>query len=418
MRVLLVGAGGREHALAWCLRKSPLLSELFMAPGNPGMAELGTCVDISVADISALVKFAQAENIDLVVPGPEAPLVAGLTDACESVGIACAGPSQAASALEGSKSFTKEIADAADIPTARWERFEDEAAAHEFIRRRGAPIVIKADGLAAGKGVIVAETIEEAHKAVDMMLTDGSFGAAGRSIVVEECLFGKEVSLFAFCDGAEAVLIGAARDHKRVGENDTGPNTGGMGAVSPPPDFDSIAQEAALDIVVRPMLVEMQRRGTPFKGVIFAGLMLTDDGPKLIEYNVRLGDPEAEALLMRLESDLLPILAGVARGSIGETNIRFSDKVAVSIVVAAQGYPDTPKKGGSIEGVTEANTRLGVKVFHAGTALKDGHLVADGGRVLTIAALGDDLNMALTEGYAGVAEIKWDDGFYRRDIGR
>ncbi|UYH51529.1 phosphoribosylamine--glycine ligase [Candidatus Kirkpatrickella diaphorinae] len=418
MRVLLVGAGGREHALAWCLRKSPLLSALFMAPGNPGMAELGTCINIDVTDIAALVDFAKAENIDLVVPGPEAPLVAGLTDACDAAGIACAGPTQAAAALEGSKAFTKEIADAAGIPTARWERFDTAEAAHDFIQRRGAPIVIKADGLAAGKGVIVAQTVEEAQKAVDTMLTHGGFGSAGSSIVVEECLFGEEVSLFAFCDGTEAVLIGAARDHKRVGENDTGPNTGGMGAVSPPPDFDVAAQEAALDLTVRPMLAEMQRRGTPFKGVIFAGLMLTDAGPKLIEYNVRFGDPEAEALLLRLESDLLPILSGLAKGGIGDLPIRFSDKIAISIVIAAQGYPATPKKGGVIAGIEAANALEGVKVFHAGTSMKDGHLVADGGRVLAVAALGDDLNAALTRGYEAVSTIKWDDGFYRRDIGR
>ncbi|MEE8659405.1 Phosphoribosylamine--glycine ligase [Acetobacteraceae bacterium EV16G] len=418
MRVLLVGAGGREHALAWCLRKSPLLSALFMAPGNPGMAELGTCINIDVTDIAALVRFAKAEKIDLVVPGPEAPLVAGLTDACDAAGIACAGPTQAAATLEGSKAFTKEIADAANIPTARWERFDTAEAAHAFIQRRGAPIVVKADGLAAGKGVIVAQTVEEAQKAVDTMLTRGDFGSAGSSIVVEECLSGEEVSLFAFCDGTEAVLIGAARDHKRVGENDTGPNTGGMGAVSPPPDFDAAAQEAALDLTVRPMLAEMQRRGTPFKGVIFAGLMLTDAGPKLIEYNVRFGDPEAEALLLRLESDLLPILAGLAKGAIGDLPIRFSDKIAISIVIAAQGYPAAPKKGGVIEGIEAANALEGVKVFHAGTSMKGGHLVAEGGRVLAVAAIGDDLNDALTRGYEAVGAIKWDDGFYRRDIGR
>lgn len=418
MRVLLVGAGGREHALAWCLRKSPLLSALFMAPGNPGMAELGTCINIDVTDIAALVRFAKAEKIDLVVPGPEAPLVAGLTDACDAAGIACAGPTKAAATLEGSKAFTKEIADAANIPTARWERFDTAEAAHAFIQRRGAPIVVKADGLAAGKGVIVAQTVEEAQKAVDTMLTRGDFGSAGSSIVVEECLSGEEVSLFAFCDGTEAVLIGAARDHKRVGENDTGPNTGGMGAVSPPPDFDAAAQEAALDLTVRPMLAEMQRRGTPFKGVIFAGLMLTDAGPKLIEYNVRFGDPEAEALLLRLESDLLPILAGLAKGAIGDLPIRFSDKIAISIVIAAQGYPAAPKKGGVIEGIEAANALEGVKVFHAGTSMKGGHLVAEGGRVLAVAAIGDDLNDALTRGYEAVGAIKWDDGFYRRDIGR
>lgn len=417
MRVLLVGSGGREHALAACLSRSPELEALFIAPGNPGMAPLGTLVPLAADDVAALVAFAKEQRIDLVVPGPEAPLVAGLTDLCVEAGIACAGPSQAASALEGSKSFTKDVADAAGIPTARWERFEDAEPALAFVRRRGAPIVIKADGLAAGKGVIVALTLEEAEAAIIDILTDRSFGEAGASIVIEECLVGQEVSLFAFCSDGEAVLIGAARDHKRIGEGDTGPNTGGMGAISPPPHFDREAQEKALDIMVRPMLAEMVRRGTPFRGIIFAGLMLTQDGPKLIEYNVRFGDPEAQALLIRLDSDLLPVLKALAEGKLENASIRFTDDASISIVLAARGYPGTPVKGGAIRGIERAEAVPGVSVFQAGTAMRDDALVASGGRVLTVCAKAGTPAQARARAYEGVAAIEWEDGIFRRDIG-
>lgn len=417
MRVLLVGSGGREHALAACLSRSPELETLFIAPGNPGMAPLGTLVPIDAGDVTALVAFAKEQGIDLVVPGPEAPLVAGLADLCAGAGIACAGPSQAASALEGSKSFTKDVADAACIPTARWERFENADEALAFVRRRGAPIVIKADGLAAGKGVIVAQTLEEAERAIVDILTDRSFGEAGASIVIEECLVGQEVSLFAFCSDGEAVLIGAARDHKRIGEGDTGPNTGGMGAISPPPAFDRAAQERALDLMVRPMLAEMVRRGTPFRGIIFAGLMLTETGPKLIEYNVRFGDPEAQALLIRLQSDLLPVLKALAEGRLEDAAIRFSDDASVSVVLAARGYPGTPSRGGVIKGLDRAEAIPGVSVFHAGTAVENDRLVAAGGRVLTVCATGADPEEARRRAYEGVSAIEWADGVYRRDIG-
>jgi phosphoribosylamine---glycine ligase len=418
MRVLLVGSGGREHAMAAAIARSPMLETLFIAPGNPGTAALGTNVAIAADDVPALIALAQAERIDLVVPGPEAPLVAGLADACHAAGIPCAGPARAAADLEGSKSFTKEICDAARIPTARWERFDAAGPALEFVRRRGAPIVIKADGLAAGKGVVVAMTLAEAEDAIRAMMDDATLGDAGRSVVIEECLVGDEVSLFAFCADETAVLIGAAQDHKRIGEGDTGPNTGGMGAVSPPTGFDRARQEAALDLLVRPMLAEMARRGTPFRGVIFAGLMLTEEGPKLIEYNVRFGDPEAQALLIRLQSDLLPVLASVADGTLDGADIRFSDEHSVSIVLAARGYPGTPKAGGVIEGFADAEALPGVHVFHAGTKRDaQGRIAAAGGRVLTVCATGATLAQARARAYDGVAAIRWDDAIWRRDIG-
>ncbi|QQX90516.1 phosphoribosylamine--glycine ligase [Gluconobacter sphaericus] len=408
MRVLLVGSGGREHALATCLARSPSLSALYAAPGNPGMASIATLVPLKADDVAGLVQFAQKQQIDLIVPGPEAPLVAGLADACAEAGIPCAGPTKAAALLEGSKAFTKDVADAAGIPTARWEQFEDEAPAIEFVRRRGAPIVIKADGLAGGKGVVVAQSVEEAEDAIRRL---------GMPLVIEECLVGEEVSLFAFCSDDKAVLIGAARDHKRLGDGDTGPNTGGMGAISPPPAFGREMQEKALDIMVRPMLAEMVRRGTPFRGVIFAGLMLTAEGPKLIEYNVRFGDPEAQALLIRLQSDLLPILAALAQGNLKHAAAEFSDDHSISLVLAANGYPDAPKKGGRINGIERAEAVPGVSVFHAGTTLVDGVLVADGGRVLTVCAKATTLEEARKLAYEGASAIQWEDKILRSDIG-
>jgi len=418
MRVLLVGSGGREHALAAALARSSLLEKLFIAPGNPGTAALGENVPIPVDDIPALVAFAESQRIDIVVPGPEAPLVAGLADACEAARIFCAGPTAEAAQLEGSKSFTKEICDAAGIPTALWERFEDAHAAHEFVRRRGAPIVVKADGLAAGKGVVVAQTVAEAEAAISEMMEQSTLGQAGASLVIEECLVGEEISLFAFCDGETAVLVGAAQDHKRIGEGDTGPNTGGMGAVSPPPFFDRATQEKALDLLVRPMLREMVRRGTPFRGVIFAGLMLTEHGPKLIEYNVRFGDPEAQALLPRLKTDLLPALVALCNGRLDQAEMYFSDEASVAIVLAGRGYPGTPAKGAPIRGIERAESLPGVCVFQAATALgPDGTLQGNGGRVLTVVATAKDLAAARDAAYAGVAAIDWPDAIWRRDIG-
>ncbi len=417
MRVLIVGAGAREHALAWAITQSPLLTRLFVAPGNPGTAAIAENVAIGALDVPALVAFARAEAIDLVVPGPEAPLVAGLADALAHVGLRCCGPTAAAAALEGSKAFAKEVCDAAGIPTARWERFDDEAAALDFVERRGAPIVVKADGLAAGKGVVVAQTTEEATAAVRAMLGARTLGEAGESIVIEECLSGDEVSLFALCDGTRAVLLGAAQDHKRVGDGDTGPNTGGMGAVSPPAHFGEAAQHAALDAFVRPALAEMAARGTPFTGILFAGLMLTPDGPRLIEYNVRLGDPEAQVILPRLQDDLLAALLAAANGNLTDTRLAWLQTTCLAVVLAAPGYPGPVTAGTAITGLLEAATLPHVAVFHAGTDIREGRLVAAGGRVLSVCGTGPDVAAARAAAYAGVDAISFPGAVLRRDIG-
>jgi phosphoribosylamine--glycine ligase len=412
-----VGSGGREHALAWAISKSPLLEKLFVAPGNPGTALLAENIAIGVLDIPALVDFAIREKIDLVLPGPEAPLVAGLADACAAAGLRCCGPSAAAAALEGSKRFAKEICDAAGIPTALWQSFSEAEPALDFIARRGAPIVVKADGLAAGKGVVVAETEAEAAAAVRAMLQDGTLGDAGASLVIEECLHGDEVSLFALCDGTDAILLGAAQDHKRIGEGDTGPNTGGMGAVSPPAAFPLDAQLAALDLFIRPALREMAARGLPFRGVLFAGLMVTADGPKLIEYNVRLGDPETQALLPRLSSDLLPALCAACDGTLKDLSLQWHDVASIAVVLAARGYPGAYAKGGIITGFDRAAAVPHVAVFHAGTDMRDGRVISTGGRVLSVCATGPDLAAARISAYAGMHAISFEDGVYRSDIG-
>jgi phosphoribosylamine--glycine ligase len=418
MRVLVIGSGGREHALCWAIAASPLLEKLWCAPGNPGIAAVAECVPIGVMDFSPLVEFAAANRVDLVVPGPEAPLVAGITDAMEAAGIVCCGPSMAAAQLEGSKTFTKEIADVAGIPTAKWERFGDAEAARAFVRRRGAPIVVKADGLAAGKGVVVAATEDEALAAIDMIMERLAFGEAGASVVIEECLIGEEVSLFALCDGKTALLLGSAQDHKRVGDGDTGPNTGGMGAYAPVPTFPPAAEQAAFDRIVLPALAEMAARGTPFRGVLYSGLMLTAEGPKLIEFNVRFGDPECQILLPRLRSDLLPALQAVCDGELAHFDLRFFDTAAIAVVMAARGYPDAPEPGGEIKGLERAAAVKDVQVFHAGTeADEDGRIRAAGGRVLTVCAVGDTLKHARDRAYEAVDRIDWPTGFCRRDIG-
>ena len=407
MRVLLIGSGGREHALAWALAASPLLTKLWVAPGNPGIAALAELAPIDAMDIPALVAFAQVNAVDLVLPGPEAPLVAGLADAMEAAGVACCGPSAAAARLEGSKAFAKEVAEAAEIPTARWERFTDAAEARDFASRRGAPIVVKADGLAGGKGVVVAQTEAEADAAIDRLIALGP-------VVVEECLAGEEVSLFALCDGVDAVFLGTARDHKRVGDGDTGPNTGGMGAISPAPGYDPAP---AMDRVVRPVLAEMARRGAPFRGVLFAGLMLTETGAALIEFNVRFGDPECQALMARLQSDLLPALVAAYQGELGAFDLRFRPEASCAVVMAATGYPDAPAPGSVIGGLDRAAAVPGALVFHAGTALRGEQVVAAGGRVLTLCGTGVDAAAARAAAYAAVAEVDWPEGFCRRDIG-
>ncbi len=417
MKVLVVGGGGREHALCWALSGSSMLTTLWCAPGNAGIAEVAECVAIGAEDIAGLVAFASEKAVDLVVVGPEAPLTLGLADACAAAGLRCFGPSAAAARLEGSKSFTKDVADAAGVPTAAWARFEDPAAARAYIRAQGAPIVVKADGLAAGKGVVVAASVTEAEAAITDIMEDRLHGAAGASVVIEECLVGQEVSFFALCDGTTALPMAAAQDHKRVGEGDTGPNTGGMGAYSPPPVFDDAMQDRVMAEIIRPTLAEMARRGTPFRGVLFAGLMITADGPKLIEFNVRFGDPECQALMLRLRSDLLAALLAACDGELGAFDLRWDARPALCVVMAARGYPGAYAKGTEIRGLAAAAAVPGVQVFHAGTARRaDGAVVAQGGRVLGIAATGATVQAARDAAYRAVDAVEWPEGFCRRDI--
>ena len=417
MRVLVVGSGGREHALCWALSASPLLTRLWCAPGNPGIASVAECVPIGVLDISGLVRFAEEHAIDLVLPGGEPSLVAGIADAMGLAGIACCGPSAAAARLEGSKSFTKEVCDAAGIPTALWERFDDAASARAFVRRRGAPIVVKADGLAGGKGVVVAASVAEAEAAIGEFMEAGALGEAGHSLVIEECLVGEEISLFALCDGTHAIPLGAAQDHKRVGDGDTGPNTGGMGAYSPPPALTAALEADAMERIIRPTLAEMARQGTPFRGILYAGLMLTAEGPKLIEFNVRFGDPECQVLMLRLKSDLLAALVAACDGELAAFDLRWRDEAAIAVVLAAKGYPGAPVLHTPIGGLAAAEAMPGVRVFQAGTELQDGRLVSAGGRVLDVCATGGDLAAAHRAAYAAVGAIDWPEGFCRRDIG-
>ncbi|MDE2006356.1 MAG: phosphoribosylamine--glycine ligase [Rhodospirillales bacterium] len=417
MRVLVIGSGGREHALCWALAASPLLTALFCAPGNPGIGECARLVPIGATDIAALVGFARENAIDLVLPGPEAPLALGIADAMAEAGIACCGPSAAAARLEASKSFTKALCAEAAIPTAAWAVCADAAAARAAVARFGAPVVVKADGLAAGKGVVVAATEAEALAAIETIMTDRALGEAGATVVIEECLIGREISFFALCDGTHALPLGAARDHKRVGDGDTGPNTGGMGAFSPVADLTPALEADMMARIVRPTLAAMAARGTPFRGILFAGLMLTDAGPKLIEFNVRFGDPECQVLLARLKSDLLPALAAACEGELGHFDLRWHDHAAVAVVLAARGYPEAPERGSEIRGI-EAAADEGVRILHAGTARDaSGRLIAAGGRVLNVCATGADLNEARTRAYAAIARIDWPEGFCRRDIG-
>jgi phosphoribosylamine--glycine ligase len=418
MRVLIIGSGGREHALAWAIAKSPQLSKLYIAPGNPGTAELGENVPLRAMDIAGIVNFAVEHKIDLVVPGPEAPLVAGVADALAKAGIACCGPSAAAAQLEGSKKFTKEIAEAANIPTAAWASFTHAQEAHEYIDAMGAPIVIKADGLAAGKGVVVAETPEEAHEAITAIMDDKVHGAAGALVVIEQCLVGEEISVFALCNGEDAVYLGVAADHKRVGEGDIGPNTGGMGAISPPPWATQPVLDATMEQIIRPALREMARRGTPFRGFLFAGLMVEHDGPKLIEFNVRFGDPECETLLPLLDSDILSALAAATNGTLSSVKLVWRDAASATVVMCAKGYPGAYATGSEIYGLEEAGELPGATIFHAGTMADQGGILANGGRVLAVNATGANLEEAVARAYATVDAIEWEDGFCRRDIGK
>ncbi len=416
MNVLLIGSGGREHALAWKLAASPVLTKLYAAPGNPGMAGDAECVALDVSDHAAVVAYCREKAIDLVVVGPEAPLVAGLADALTDAGIRVFGPSAAAARLEGSKSFTKELCDRYAIPTAAYGRFDNALAARDYVREQGAPIVIKADGLAAGKGVTVAMTEDEAIAAIDDCF-DGSFGAAGASVVVEEFLEGEEASFFCLCDGKTALPFGTAQDHKRVGDGDTGPNTGGMGAYSPAPVLDDETLARTMAEIIEPTLKGMAEMGAPFTGVLYAGLMLTKDGPKLIEYNVRFGDPECQVLMMRLKEDLLLLINAAVDGQLAHVSARWRDEAALTVVLAAKGYPASPEKGTVIRGLEAAGADEGVEIFHAGTAMKDGALVANGGRVLNVTALGGSVKEAQEKAYRAVDLIDWPEGFCRRDIG-
>ncbi len=418
MRVLVVGSGGREHALAWAIAASPLVDRLYCAPGNAGIAEEAECVPIRATDIAGLVGFCRNERIDFVVVGPEAPLVLGLVDALEAAGIAAFGPSAPAAALEGSKSFAKDLCMRAGIPTASHRTFRDPAAAKAYIAGHGAPIVVKADGLAAGKGVTVAMDLDTACRAVDEALVERRFSAAGMEIVVEDFLDGEELSFFALCDGKDALPLAAAQDHKRLLDGDNGPNTGGMGAYSPAPCLDAALEGQIMDRIVEPAVAALRQAGRPYKGVLYAGLMLTRSGPMLLEYNVRFGDPEAQVLMMRLISDPLPALLAAHDGILRQVDLRWHDDAAVCVVMAAKGYPDDPERGGEIRGLdAAAGADPAVKIFHAATRRDGERLVADGGRVLGVAAQGTDLAAARARAYAAIDRIDWPEGFCRRDIG-
>ena len=417
MRVLVVGGGGREHALCWKIKASPLCDALLCAPGNPGIAEVATCVPVGAEDIDGLVKLAQDERIDFVVVGPEAPLVAGLVDRLTAAGIKSFGPTKAAAQLEGSKGFTKDLLAKYNIPTGAYGRFKDAASAKKFIAEKGAPIVVKADGLAAGKGVILCQTVNEAKEAIDSIMTARAFGAAGNEVVVEEFLYGEEASFFVLVDGKTALPLAAAQDHKAVGDGDTGPNTGGMGAYSPTPVVDAAMHTRIMREIVAPTVDGMAKEGTPFKGVLFVGLMIGEDGPKVIEFNARFGDPECEVLMMRLKSDLLPALIATADGQLSNFDLRWHDQVALTVIMAAEGYPGTPRKGTVIAGLDDAAKIEGAMIFHAGTKDDGGKIVANGGRVLAVTAVGKTVREAQTRAYQAVDKVRWPEGFCRRDIG-
>ena len=416
MNVLLIGSGGREHALAWALSRSDTLTQLFCAPGNPGMEEAGTLVGLDTTDHIATIAFCRKHNIDLVVVGPEAPLVDGLCDSLEDAQIACFGPSKLAAQLEGSKGFTKDLCKDFNIPTAGYGRFDDAATAKAYVDTQSLPIVIKADGLAAGKGVIIAQDKKEAHAAIDACFT-GAFGEAGHEVVVEEFLEGEEASFFALVDGTHALALATAQDHKRVGDGDVGPNTGGMGAYSPAPVMTDALNQRVMEQIIMPTVRGMAARGCPYKGVLYAGLMITKNGPQLIEYNVRFGDPECQVLTMRLKSDLLALLKATADGRLDGVDVEWRKETALTVVMAANGYPGPPVKGSDIRGVEAAEAPDSVKIFHAGTRRDGDRLIANGGRVLNVTALGATVREAKARAYDAVAKIDWPGGFCRSDIG-
>ena len=411
MNILLLGGGGREHALAWKLAQSPLLTRLWCAPGSAAMAALGDCVPLDPCDPAAVAIFARDRSVDLVVIGPEAPLAAGVADAVEAAGVAVFGPSAAAARLETSKTFAKQIADACGAPTARWARFDALAPARAYVTAEGAPIVIKADGLAAGKGVTVAETVEQALAALD-----AQFDAPGAAVVVEAFMAGEEASLFALCDGTRAIAFGSAQDHKRAFDGDQGPNTGGMGAYAPAPVMTPEVEARAMAEIVEPVLAEMARRGTPYRGVLYAGLMIEDGAPRLVEFNARFGDPETQVLMLLLESDLAPLLMAAATGSLDGCAARWRDAAALTVVLAAKGYPGAHARGEEIGGLAAAAADPDVVIFHAGTRAEEGRWLSNGGRVLNVSARGATVAEARARAYDAVAKIDWPGGFHRADI--
>jgi len=415
MHILLIGSGGREHALAWKIAASPLLTKLWCAPGNAGIAKEAECVALDVTNHAAVIDFCRANKVDLVVVGPETPLAAGIVDDLGAAGIKAFGPSKLAAQLEGSKGFTKDLCSEFDIPTGAYCRFTNAADALAYVRGQGAPIVVKADGLAAGKGVVVAKTLAEAEAAIEMMF-GGGFGAAGAEVVIEEFLEGREVSFFALCDGETAIPLASAQDHKRVFDRDEGPNTGGMGAYSPTPFVTSEVHDQIMQRIILPTVAGMKARGTPFKGILYAGLMLTAQGPKLFEYNVRFGDPECQVLMLRMMSDLVPAMLAACDGQLKNFDLRWFPEAAVTVVIAANGYPGDYKKGGVIDGLDEAARIEGVEIFHAGTVAKDGAILANGGRVLNVCASAATVTEAQARAYQAVDRIRWADGFCRRDI--
>jgi phosphoribosylamine--glycine ligase len=416
--VLLVGGGGREHALAWKLAQSPRLRRLVAAPGNPGIARHAECAAVRDNEIDDLVALARRESADLVVVGPELPLSLGLADRLREVGLAVFGPSQAAARLESSKAFSKDLMARYGIPTARFKIFQDAAAAGRFCRELGAPLVVKADGLAAGKGAIVCRTLDEADGALRLCLEEGAFGAAGRTVVVEEFMEGEEASFFVVTDGKSALPFQAAQDHKAIFDGDRGPNTGGMGAYSPAPVVDAAAERRVMDEIVTPTIAAMAKEGAPYSGVLYVGLMITKDGPRVVEFNCRFGDPECQAILPRLDEDILPVFDAVARGRGLPASLRWRPESSVCVVLASRGYPAAPKVGDPISGLDDAGALPSVNVFHAGTARRDGSLVTAGGRVLGVQALGPDIRSAVARAYEAVGRIRFDGMQLRRDIGQ
>jgi phosphoribosylamine---glycine ligase len=416
MNILLLGSGGREHALAWKMASSPLADRLYCTPGNAGIAQEAECVALDVADHGAVIAFCRGRRIDLVVVGPEAPLCAGIVDDLEAAGIKAFGPTRAAARLEGSKGFTKDLCRANGIPTAAYERFRAADPAKTYVRARGAPIVVKADGLAAGKGVVVAQSVAEAEAAVDMMF-GGGLGEAGGEVVIEEFLTGEEASFFALCDGETAIALTTAQDHKRAFDGDQGPNTGGMGAYSPAPNIDEAMSTRVMADIITPTLRAMLAMGAPYKGVLYAGLMITADGPKLIEYNARFGDPETQVMMLRLMSDLIPALLASRDGQLKSFDLRWYPDPALTVVMAAKGYPGDYARGSVIEGLDDAAKVEGVEIFHAGTKADGGRILANGGRVLNVSAIGKTVREAQARAYEAIARIRWPEGFYRHDIG-